>query len=105
VAFVEIFKTQQNGSFFVLSTDLLIVDARCQYQNANQQAEFFGMDETTTFDYNNYTTVRMIYSYFTTGLSDVVFNLTVRVYQRTLIALIPEEQVTIPLNTTLYMSP
>jgi hypothetical protein len=99
-AFIDIFKTEQNGGFFVSSTDLLILDVRGQYKNANQQWELFDMT-LSTFDNNNYTTVRIIYDWFPTGISDAVFNLTVRVYQRTLIGLIPKEQVTIQLNTTI----
>jgi hypothetical protein len=100
-AFVDIFKTEQNGSYFVSSIDLLILDVKGQYKNSNEQGESFDITLDHIFDNSNYTTVRIIYTWFSTGISDAVFNLTVRVYQRTLIGLIPKEQVTIPLNTTI----
>lgn len=51
-AFIDIFKTEQNGSFFVSSTDLLILDVRGQYKNANQQRELIDVT-LSTFDNDN----------------------------------------------------
>jgi hypothetical protein len=102
--FVDIFKVEQNGSFFVINTDLLILDVRDQYKNDYRQGEF-GPRLDGIFDYNNYTAVRIAYDWSVVGIYDAVFNLSVRVYQRTLIGLIPKEQVTIPLNATIYYIP
>jgi hypothetical protein len=102
-AFINIFKIEQNGSFLVYGTDLQIIGVTVQYINAPEQGGIF--PTVNTFDYNNYSVVRVIYDWFQQGTSGALFNLTVGVYQRTLIGIIPKGQVTIPLNTTLTLTP
>ncbi len=101
--FIYIFKIEQNGSFLVYGTDLQILGVTVQYTNAPEQGGIF--PTVNTFDNNNYTVVRVIHDWFKLGTSGALFNLTVGVYQRTLIGIIPKEQVTIPLNTTLTLAP
>ena len=101
--FIDIFKIEQNGSFLVYGTDLQILGVTVQYINAPEQGGIF--PTVNTFDNNNYTVVRVIYLWSQQGTSGALFNLTVGVYQRTLIGIIPKGQVTIPLNTTLTLSP
>jgi hypothetical protein len=101
--FIDIFKIEQNGSFLVFGTDLQILGVTVQYINAPMQG---GISPTVnTFDNNNYTVVRVIYLWSQQGTCGALFNVTVGVYQRTLIGIIPKEQVTIPLNTTLTLTP
>jgi hypothetical protein len=102
-AYIDIFKIEQNESFLVFGTDLQILDVTVQYINAPEQGGIF--PTVDTFDYNNHTVVRVIYDWLKQGTSGALFNLTVRVYQRTLIGIVPKEQVTIPLNTTLTLTP
>lgn len=99
-AFVDIFKVKQNGSFFVLSTDLVILSVRALSQDAQSSGQFEAMFDGI-FNNNNYTIARIDYFSPGPGTYDAVFNLTVGIYQRTLVGLIPKEQVTIPMNTTL----
>jgi len=101
--FIDIFKIEQNGSFLVYGTDLQILGVTVQYINAPEQGGIF--PTVNTFDNNNYTVVRVIYLWSQQGTSGALFNLTVGVYQRTLIGIIPKGQVTIPLNTTLTLTP
>jgi hypothetical protein len=99
--YVSIFKTEQNGSYFVLGTDLLILDLKA---SSNNTSYFWAhMDE---IDYeSNYTAIRINYDLGEIGTYHINFDLHVRVYQRTLLGLIPTEDITIPINATVYYGP
>jgi len=99
--YVDIFKTEQNGSYFVLGTDLLILGLEA---TSNHTSSFWAhMDE---IDYeSNYTDIRIDYELGEIGTYQINFELHVRVYERTLIGLIPKEDVAIPISATVYYGP
>lgn len=51
---------------------------------------------------SNYTAIRINYELGEIGTYQINFDLHVRVYQRTLLGLIPKEDITIPINATVY---
>ncbi len=96
--YVSIFKTEQNGSFFVLNTDFAILNLEA----ASNNTSYFSAD-MGEIDYGtNYTTISVYYTLGEQGTYQINFNLHVRIYQRTLLGLIPTEDVTIPINATVY---
>jgi len=61
------------------------------------------MDE---IDYeSNHTAIRIDYELGEIGTYQINFELHVRVYERTLIGLIPKEDIAIPINATIYYGP
>ena len=99
--YVDIFKTEQNGSYFVLGTDLLVLGLEAA---SNHTSSFSAhMDE---IDYeSNHTAIRIDYELGEIGTYQINFELHVRVYERTLIGLIPKEDIAIPINATVYFGP
>jgi hypothetical protein len=99
--YVFIFKTEQNGSYFVLGTDLLVLGLEA---TSNNTSSFWAhMDE---IDYeSNYTAIRIDYELGEIGTYQINFELHVRVYERTLIGLIPKEDIAIPISATVYYGP
>ncbi len=53
----------------------------------------------------NYTAISVYYTLGEQGTYQISFNLHLRIYQRTLLGLIPKEDVTIPINATVYYGP
>jgi hypothetical protein len=99
--YVDIFKTEQNGSYFVLGTDLLVLGLEA---TSNHTSSFSAhMDE---IDYeSNYTDISIDYELGEIGTYQINFELHVRVYERTLIGLMPKEDIAIPINATVYYGP
>jgi hypothetical protein len=54
---------------------------------------------------SNYTAIRIDYELGEIGTYQINFDLQVRVYQRTLLGLIPKEDITIPIDATVYYGP
>lgn len=99
--YVDIFKTEQNGSYFVLNTDFVVLDVEATSNNTSSFSAH--MDE---IDYeSNYTAISIDYELGEIGTYQINFTLHVRVYERTLLGLIPKEDVTIPINATVYYGP
>lgn len=99
--YVTIFKTEQNGSYFVLNTDFVILGVEATSNNTSYFSAH--MDE---IDYeSNYTAIRIDYELGELGTYQINFELHLRVYERTLVGLIPKEDVTIPISTTVYYGP
>lgn len=99
--YVSIFKTGQNGSYFVLNTDFVILGLEATSNNTSSFSAH--MDE---IDYeSNYTAIRIDYELGEIGTYQINFELHLRIYERTLIGLIPKEDVTIPINATVYYGP
>ena len=99
--YVDIFKTEQNGSYFVLGTDLLILDLKA---SSNNTIYFWAHMDVIDYE-SNYTAIRINYELGEMGTYQINFDLHVRVYQRTLLGLIPTEDITIPINATVYYGP
>ena len=99
--YVSIFKTEENGSYFVLNTDFVILDLEATSNNTSSFSAH--MDE---IDYeSNYTAIRIDYELGEQGTYQINFELHLRIYERTLVGLIPREDVTIPINATVYYGP
>jgi hypothetical protein len=99
--YVSIFKTEQNGSYFVLNTDFVVLGLEATSNNTSSFSAH--MDE---IDYeSNFTAIRIDYELGEQGTYQINFELHLRVYERTLLGLIPKEDVTIPINATVYYGP
>ena len=99
--YVSIFKTEQNGSYFVLNTDFAVLGVEATSNNTSYFSAH--MDE---IDYeSNYTAIRIDYELGEQGTYQINFDLLVRVYERTLLGLIPKEDIVIPINATVYYGP
>jgi hypothetical protein len=99
--YVTIFKTEQNGSYFVLNTDFAVLGVKATSNNTSSFHAY--MDE---IDYeSNYTAIRIDYELGEQGTYQINFELHLRVYERTLVGLIPKEDITIPINATVYYGP
>jgi hypothetical protein len=99
--YVSVFKTEENGSYFVLNTDFVILGLEATSNNTSSFSAH--MDE---IDYeSNYTAIRIDYELGEIGTYQINFELHLRIYERTLIGLIPKEDVTIPINATVYYGP
>ena len=99
--YVTIFKTEQNGSYFVLNTDFVILGVEATSNNTSSFSAH--LDE---IDYErNYTAIRIDYELGEQGTYQINFTLHFRVYERTLLGLIPKEDITIPINATVYYGP
>jgi hypothetical protein len=99
--YVSIFKTEQNGSYFVLNTDFVILGLEATSNNTSSFSAH--MDE---IDYeSNYTAIRIDYELGEIGTYQINFELHLRIYERTLVGLIPKEDVTSPINATVYYGP
>jgi hypothetical protein len=92
--YVDIFKIEQNGSLFVLRTDLLILGLEAPLNSMGRPAA----NLSETYYASNYTDLRITYD----NSNQTGFDLHVRVYEETLIGLIPQEDVTIPINATVF---
>jgi hypothetical protein len=99
--YVFIFKTEQNGSYFVLNTDFAVLGVKA---TSNNTSSFYAyMDE---IDYeSNHTGIRINYELGEQGTYQINFELHLRVYERTLLGLMPKEDVTIPIDATVYYGP
>jgi hypothetical protein len=99
--YVDIFKIEQNGSYFVLGTDISVLGLEA---TSNHTSNFWArMDE---IDYeSNYTDIRIDYEFGEIGTYQINFELHVRVYERTLLGLVPKEDVSIRMNATIYYGP
>jgi hypothetical protein len=99
--YVEIFKTEQSGSNFVLGTDLLILGLEAASNNTSSFSAH--VDE---IDYeSNYTIISIDYELGEIGTYQINFELHVGVYERTLLGLIPKEDIAIPISATVYYGP
>ena len=99
--YVTIFKTEQNGSYFVLNTDFAVLGVEAASNNTSYFSAH--MDE---IDYeSNYTAIRIDYELGEQGTYQINFDLLVRVYERTLLGLVPKEDIAIPINATVYYGP
>jgi hypothetical protein len=99
--YVSIFKTEENGSYFVLNTDFVILGLEATSNNTSSFSAH--LDE---IDYeSNYTAIRIDYELGEIGTYQINFELHLRIYERTLVGLIPREDVTIPINATVYYGP
>lgn len=99
--YVYIFKIEQNGSLFALQKDLLILELT---STSNNTGNFFAhLDEI--YYAGNYTNISIDYDFGEIGTYQISLSLHVRVYERTLLGLIPQEEITIPINVTIYYGP
>jgi len=99
--YVYIFKIEQNGSFLVSYKDLLILGLEV---TSNITDNFLAhLDEI--YYASNHTEIRIDYNFGEIGTYQISLGLHVRVYERTLLGLIPQEKVTIPMNATIYYGP
>jgi hypothetical protein len=99
--YVDIFKIEQNGSYFVLDTDLLVLGLEA---TSNNTSSFWAHIDEIDYE-NNYTAIRIAYEFGEIGTYQITFKLHVRVYERTLLGLTPKEDVTIPISATVYYGP
>ena len=99
--YVDIFKTEQNGSYFVLGTDFLVLGLEA----ASNRTSSFSAHMDEIYYESNYTAIRIDYELGEIGTYQINFELHVRVYERTLIGLIPKEDIAIPINATVYFGP
>jgi hypothetical protein len=99
--YVSFFKTEQNGSYFVLNTDFVVLGLEAKSNNTSSfSAHMDGIDYES-----NYTAIRIDYELGEIGTYQINFELHLRIYERTLLGLIPKEDVTIPINATVYYGP
>ncbi len=99
--YVFIFKTEQNGSYFVLGTDLLVMGLEA---TSNHTGSFWAHIDEINYE-SNYTAIRIDYELGEIGTYQISFELHVRVYERTLLGLIPKEDIAIPISATVYYGP
>jgi hypothetical protein len=99
--YVSIFKTEQNGSYFVLNTDFAVLGLEATSNNTSS----FSMTIYEIIYESNYTAIRIDYELGEQGTYQINFELHLRVYERTLLGLIPKEDIAIPINATVYYGP
>jgi hypothetical protein len=98
---VFIYKTEQNGSYFVLGTDFVVLGLEAASNNTSSFSAH--MDE---IDYeSNYTGISIDYELGEIGTYEINFELHVRVYERTLLGLIPVEDIAIQISAIVYYGP
>lgn len=95
--YVDIFKTEQNGSYFVLGTDFLVLGLEA----TSNKSDFWAHMDEIGYE-SNYTGIRIDYELGEIGTYQINFELHVGVYERTLLGLIPKEEATIPMNVTIH---
>jgi hypothetical protein len=99
--YVFIYKTEQNGSYFVLGTDFVVLGLEAASNNTSSFSAH--MDE---IDYeSNYTGISIDYELGEIGTYEINFELHARVYERTLLGLIPVEDLAIPISAIVYYGP
>jgi len=99
--YVDIFKIEENRSFFTLSTDVLILGLKA---TSNNTENFWARLEKIYYA-DNYTSVVVSYDFNGVGTYQISFSLQVQIYERTLLGLIPKEEITLPINATVYYGP
>jgi hypothetical protein len=99
--FISIFKVEQNRSLFTLNTDLVIVRLE---PKSNHTGWFFAELDEFLYE-SNRTDARIAYYFGEIGSYQIDFGLVVRVYEQTLLATLPREEIRIPLETTIYYGP
>jgi hypothetical protein len=98
--YVDIFKIEQNRSLLVLQTDLMILGLEPASNSTGIAAHL-----NETYYAGNFTDLRITYDSVQSQTYQIGFGLQVRVYERTLLGLIPEGDVTIPVNITIHSRP
>lgn len=99
--YVDIFKIEQNGSYFILGTDFLVLGLEA---TSNHTSSFLAHVDEINYE-SNHTDIRIDYELGEIGTYQINFDLHVRVYERTILGLIPKEDITIPINATVYYGP
>jgi len=99
--YVYIFKTEQNGSYFVLSTDFVVLGLEA---TSNNTSSFSAHMDEIIYE-SNYTAIRIDYELGEQGTYQINFELHLRVYERIPLGLIPKEDIEIPINATVYYGP
>ena len=84
-----------------MNTDFAVLGVEATSNNTS-----YFMAHLDEIDYeSNYTALRIDYELGEQGTYQINFELHLRVYERTLLGLIPKEDVTIPINATVYYGP
>ena len=99
--YVFIFKTEQNGSYFVLSTDFVVSGLEA---TSNNTSSFSAHIDKIDYE-SNYTAIRIDYELWEQGTYQINFVLYLKIYERTLLGLIPKEDIAIPIDATVYYGP
>jgi len=99
--YIYIFKVEQNGSLLVLQKDLHILELT---STSNNTGNFVATVDEISYA-GNYTSIRIDYDFGEIGTYQVSLSLRVNVYERTLVGLIPKEEVTIPINALINYRP
>lgn len=97
-----IFKTGQNSSIGVLRTDLQVLTPS---PTSNSTAGYFVPFSAEISNEGNYTVIVIPFDVGWIGTYKVDFDIRVRVYQETLLGLVPKEEIELPMNVTLYYGP
>jgi hypothetical protein len=97
-----IFKIGQNSSIGVLRTDLQVLKPS---PTSNSTAGCFVPFSAEISDEGNYTAIVIPFDVGWVGTYKVDFDIHVRVYQETLLGLVPKEDIELPMNVTLNYSP
>ena len=99
--YVFIFKTKENGSFSVLNTDFVVLGLDA---TSNNTSYFMAHMDEIIYE-SNYTAIRIVYELGEQGTYQINFELHLRIYERTLVGLIPKEDVTFLISATVYYGP
>jgi len=102
IAEVHVFKIQENKSFFTQSVDLVGV-------KYDVKSTPLGIESLNWFVFglfgSNYTLAYGNYIVTSSGTYNVDFGFTFRVYEKTLIGILPMDETTIHFNATMSFSP
>ena len=101
-AWVYLFKIEQNGSFFIPNIDLVILELK---PTSNSTGGHFWAEIDGILYESNRTIIRIQFYLGEIGTYQIDFGLRVKIYEETLLGLIPKEEIKIPMNATLYYGP
>ncbi|MDH5448897.1 MAG: hypothetical protein OEY24_04185 [Candidatus Bathyarchaeota archaeon] len=101
-AWVYLFKIEQSRSFFIPNIDLVIPELR---PTSNSTGGHFWAEIDGILYESNRTIIRIQYHFGEIGTYQIDFGLRVKIYEETLLGLLPKEEIKIPMNTTLYYGP
>lgn len=100
-AYVYLFKTEQNISLFVQSTDLIIL----RLASSNTTDSNFHAEINEVIPQTNYIVIKIEYEFGKKGTYHVNLSLHVKVYEKTLLGYLPKEEIQIPIEATVNYGP
>ncbi|UCE95128.1 MAG: hypothetical protein JSV51_05140 [Candidatus Bathyarchaeota archaeon] len=102
LAYIYLFKTEQNSSLLVQSTDVVVLGIEPM---SNSSVSDFSAYISNIFYESEYILVGISYEFGSIGTYEIDFGLRVKVYDKTLLGFLPKEEIRISTKITYYYGP